>query len=76
MQRFQRLLGLVVITLAQLVSSYAGAATEGEVTKGPITIGSKIDTEGALLSQIIILMLKDNGFEVIDKSQFRPTAGA
>ncbi len=41
--------------------------------KGPITVGSKIDTEGALLSQMIILMLRDNGFEVIDKSSFGPT---
>jgi osmoprotectant transport system substrate-binding protein len=74
MQRFLSLLGFVVITLALLVSGCAGAGTEGEVTKGPITIGSKIDTEGALLSQIIILMLRDNGFEVIDKSQFGPTS--
>ncbi len=73
MQRFLSLLGLVVITLALLGSGCAGAGTEGEVAKGPVTIGSKIDTEGALLSQVIILMLRDNGFEVIDKSQFGPT---
>jgi len=42
--------------------------------KGPIVVGSKIDTEGSLLSQIIILMLRDNGFDVVDKSQFGPTS--
>ncbi|MFC1978053.1 ABC transporter substrate-binding protein [Chloroflexota bacterium] len=74
MQRFLSLLGFLVIILTLPVSGCAGVGTEGEVTKGPITIGSKIDTEGALLSQIIILMLRDNGFEVIDKSQFGPTS--
>ena len=56
--------------LAVIVS---GCAEQGEVGKGPITVGSKIDTEGALLSQIIILMLRDNSFDVVDKSQFGPT---
>ncbi len=74
MQRFLSLFGFIVLTLALLVSGCAGAGTEGEATKGPITIGSKIDTEGSLLSQIMILMLRDNGFEVIDKSQFGPTS--
>ncbi|MBI3931390.1 MAG: ABC transporter substrate-binding protein [Chloroflexi bacterium] len=74
MQRLLSLLGFVVMTLALLVSGCTGGGSQGEVTKGPITIGSKIDTEGALLSQMIILMLRDNGFEVIDKSQFGPTS--
>jgi osmoprotectant transport system substrate-binding protein len=43
-------------------------AKTGAQTKGPITVGSKIDTEGALLSQMMILMLRANDFEVIDKS--------
>lgn len=51
-----------------------GCAPEAEVSKGPIVVGSKIDTEGSLLSQMIILMLRDNGFEVVDKSQFGPTS--
>ena len=47
--------------------------TRGGAGKGPITVGSKIDTEGGLLSQMIILLLRDNGFEVVDKSSFGPT---
>ena len=39
-----------------------------------IIVGSKIDTEGSLLAQMIILMLRDNDFEVTDESQFGPTA--
>lgn len=72
MKRVLGLLGIIVITLALILPGCAGAGTEGE-GKGPITIGSKIDTEGALLSQMIIAMLKDNGFQVVDKSEFGPT---
>jgi len=57
-----------------LVFTVSGCVGKGEVGKGPIVVGSKIDTEGALLSQIIILMLRDNGFDVVDKSQFGPTS--
>jgi osmoprotectant transport system substrate-binding protein len=41
---------------------------------GPIVVGSKIDTEGGLLAQMIILMLRNNGFNVVDKSQFGTTS--
>jgi osmoprotectant transport system substrate-binding protein len=65
------LIGLaVLIALAVLFSGWWGPG-DG---KGPITVGSKIDTEGALLSQMIILMLNDNGFETVDNSQFGPTS--
>lgn len=70
MKRRLNLLIVVVITLALVVSGCAGPGGEG---KGPIVVGSKIDTEGALLSQMIILLLRDNGFEVVDKSSFGPT---
>lgn len=71
MKRLLSLLGLIVLTMALLVSGCAGDG--GEITKGPITVGSKIDTEGGLLSQMIILLLREKGFEVVDKSQFGPT---
>jgi len=38
-------------------------------SKGTITVGSKIDTEGELLSSIIKLKLEDAGYKVVDKSQ-------
>lgn len=55
-----------------LVVSGCKGQTAGE--KGPVTVGSKIDVEGSLLSQMIILMLRSEGFEVVDKSQFGPTS--
>ncbi|MFQ5897832.1 MAG: ABC transporter substrate-binding protein [Candidatus Methylomirabilia bacterium] len=68
MSRRWSLLGLVVLVLA-LVTAACGGSKE----KGPIVVGSKIDTEGALLSQMIILMLRDAGFAVEDRSEFGPT---
>jgi len=57
-----------------IVSGCARPEPEPELTKGPITVGSKIDVEGSLLSQMIILMLRDSGFDVVDQSQFGPTS--
>lgn len=42
--------------------------------KGPITIGSKIDTEGTVLCQMTKLVLEANGFRVNDRCSFGPTA--
>jgi len=65
---------LLLTLIILLVFTVSGCAGQDEVGKGPIVVGSKIDTEGSLLSQIIILMLRDNGFDVVDKSQFGPTS--
>ncbi len=72
MKKILGLMGLAFITLVFVVSGCTGGSTTA--TKGPVTVGSKIDTEGALLSQMIILMMRDNGFEVVDKSSFGPTS--
>jgi len=69
-----KILVLLLSFLVLLAVAAPGCSRQGEVGKGPIVVGSKIDTEGALLSQMIILMLRGNGFEVIDKSQFGPTS--
>ncbi len=69
-----RILVLLLNFFVLLAVITSGCTKQDEAGKGPIVVGSKIDTEGALLSQIIILMLRDNGFEVVDKSQFGPTS--
>jgi len=71
MRKLIYLLGIVTLVLL-LVGP--GCARETATGKGPVVVGSKIDTEGSLLSQMIILMLQDSGFEVVDKSQFGPTS--
>lgn len=52
-------------------SSTPSSSTSGTTAaqKGPIVVGSKIDTEGKLLGAIIIAKLKDAGFAVTDKTQ-------
>lgn len=58
------------LLLSSLIVAGCAGGADG---KGPIEVGSKIDTEGALLAHTIMLLLEDNGFEVIDKSEFGPT---
>jgi len=69
-----KILVLLLNILVLLAVTASGCSRQDEVGKGPIVVGSKIDTEGALLSQMVILMLRGKGFEVIDKSQFGPTS--
>ncbi len=64
---------VATVTLLILIALLAGCAGNSN-GKGPITVGSKIDTEGALLAQTMILLLEDAGFDVQDKSHFGPTA--
>ncbi len=63
-------MALVLLAITLLISACAAPTATG--TKGPIVVGSKTDTEGALLSQII-MMLEDAGFKVVDKSGTGPT---
>ncbi len=66
---------LRAILILALITVVAGCSKAGApaATKGPIVVGSKIDTEGSLLSQMMILLLRDKGFQVVDKSQFGAT---
>ena len=50
------------------------AASFGLAQKGPVTIGSKVDTEGTVLAQMMRLMLEQNGFTVNDRSGFGTTS--
>jgi len=60
----------VVVVLAGCGSpSTPPAAEEPTGPKGPVVIGSKIDTEGELLATIIQQVLESKGFTVTDKSQ-------
>ena len=61
------LIFLVLVTIVA-IPIFAGGDVE-TTTKGEITVGSKIDTEGALLGNILVLALENAGFTVIDKTQ-------
>lgn len=58
------------LVLSLVLALAALATAQG----GPITIGSKVDTEGSVLAQIIRLVLEDNGFTVNDRSGFGTTS--
>ena len=65
---------IAVCLAAALIGALAGCSGGAESPgtdepKGTITIGSKIDTEGELVSSIVKLVLEDAGYTVEDKSQ-------
>lgn len=70
MRKILYYLAFTVIVLTLLVPGCSGTSNAG---KGPINVGSKLDLEGQLLAQMIILMLENNGFEAVDQSSFGAT---
>lgn len=55
---------ILSIVCALLLSGCSG---NDEASKGPVTVATMIDTEGAILGNMLILLLEDNGFEAVDK---------
>lgn len=41
-----------------------------ETGKGPITVATMIDTKGPIIGKMIISLLQQDGFEIIDKTEF------
>jgi len=69
MRRKAIIIGLLIVVVLAAVAGCTNGGTGNGKTKGPVTVGSKIDTEGGVLGQIIIAVLKDAGFEVVDKTK-------
>src|SRR5215813_7007676 len=63
----KRVLGLLLGAVVTLLPAVAGAAG------GRIVVASKIDTEGALLGNMIVSLLEANGLAVENKLQLGPT---
>ncbi|MEM5947530.1 ABC transporter substrate-binding protein [Spirochaetia bacterium 38H-sp] len=68
--RFFKSVVIVALAVVFLLSSCSGGKVLG---KGSVTVGSKIDTEGALLGSMIVLLLEDNDFTVKNSVQLGPT---
>lgn len=62
---------ILVLALVAIALSGCGGSSGSPSTskKGPITVGSKIDTEGSLLGQMIIALLEKDGYEVVDRTR-------
>lgn len=66
-------LGIALFVTIMHAAVGRGAAEEPVAEKGPVVVASKIDTEGALLGSMIVQLLRNDGFEVVDRTQFGPT---
>jgi osmoprotectant transport system substrate-binding protein len=65
-----QVLAAAVIVVSLIACTTTPSSTTGTpATKGPIRVGSKIDGEGALLGQMILAVLQNNGFTVEDKTR-------
>lgn len=76
MKRSIAFCGMLGLVVALFLAACGGAVPQSGTSagKGTVTVGSKSDTEGSLLAQMIILVLRDKGFQVNDKSQFGETS--
>jgi len=63
---------LVLIAALCLILAGTGQPVQADQNQ-VITVGSKIDTEGSLLGQMILVMLEKNGLAVEDRTEFGPT---
>lgn len=61
--------GVALAALLLLTLSIGSAAR----ADGPVVVASKIDTEGALLGNMIVSLLQAHGFDVANKLQLGPT---
>ena len=62
------------LTLGAATAAAEGRAEGSAGMKGKVTVGSKIDTEGALLGNMIFLALESRGFQVVDRIQTGATS--
>jgi osmoprotectant transport system substrate-binding protein len=69
----KQIVSLILISLAVNTVFAAGGNEKTEETKGPIIVASKIDTEGALLGNVIMKVLENDGFTVENRTEFGPT---
>ncbi len=61
---------LTILFISINLLACTGAKKEEVSLKGPVTIATMIDSEGAILGKMMILLLEQDGFEVIDKTEF------
>jgi osmoprotectant transport system substrate-binding protein len=77
--RIRRTCGLLLLPVLLILASSVWAGGSGETesaeaeTRGPVTVASKIDTEGSLLGYMMVHILEDAGFDVNNQVEFGPT---
>jgi osmoprotectant transport system substrate-binding protein len=60
-------IALLILTLTLVFGTFASCGGGGNEAKGPVSVASMIDSEGAILGNMILDILEDNGFDTVDK---------
>ncbi len=68
MKKISSLLMTLVLMAGAFTSLPAARAEEN--APGPITVATMIDSEGAVLGGMMVLLLRQAGFEVVDRTEF------
>ena len=58
---------ILVISMMVVILSFTGCSKDEAEEKGPVTVASMIDSEGAVLGNMLLIMLEQEGFATIDK---------
>jgi osmoprotectant transport system substrate-binding protein len=65
------LLAAVMMVALLLTFAWPGYTTQAETpAKGPVVVASMIDSEGAIIGGMMVLLLREAGFEVVDMTEF------
>ena len=67
----KRMIVIMMLAACAAVIWAKGGTDEG--SRGTVAVASKFDTEGALLGNMMRLILEDAGFDVVDKTELGPT---
>lgn len=68
MKKFIIFLAILFISLSLVACNNEQGKEEAK--KGPVTIGTFIDSEGAVLGKMMVMLLEQEGYEIIDKTEF------
>lgn len=61
---------MVIIIISINIFACSNNQKKEEAQKGPITVATMIDSEGAILGKMMVILLEQEGFEMIDKTEF------
>ena len=61
---------LVILFISLSLVACNNEQGKEEAKKGPVTIGTFIDSEGAVLGKMMVMLLEQEGYEIIDKTEF------
>ncbi len=72
MDKQMKKISSLLLAFVLLAGTFAAmpVSAAGENKLGPVTIATMIDSEGAVLGGMMVLLLRQAGFEVVDRTEF------